>query len=73
LKLVDTGMSRADAYGIVHQLSMDSWNDGKNFRDLVRSNQTISERISADEFDSLFDYKYYVRYVDEMFEKVGLK
>lgn len=73
LKLVDTGMSRVDAYGIVHQLSMDSWNDGKNFRDLVRSNQTISERISADEFDSLFDYKYYVRYVDEMFEKVGLK
>ena len=37
------------------------------------SSLTKTDMDSADEFDSLFDYKYYVRYVDEMFEKVGLK
>ena len=28
--------------------------------------------LSAEELETLFDYKYYLRHVDEVFERLGL-
>ena len=72
LALVEKGLSRDDAYAIVHRLSMESWNEESDFRDLVRSSGELSDRLSPDEIEGLFDYGYYVRHVDEIFERVGL-
>ena len=72
LAMVKKGVSREDAYGAVHRLSMQSWDDGKDFRELVRTDPKIAKRLSTEELDDLFDYKYYVRHVDEVFHRVGL-
>jgi len=72
LELVDTGLAREEAYGISHRLAMRSVDEGKDFRDLVRSDPSIDGRLSSAKLDEVFDYGYYVRHVDEIFERVGL-
>ena len=73
LAMIDEGASRDDAYGVVHRLAMDSWDNGKDFRELLRGSSNVTDRLSSAELEGLFDYKYYVRHVDEIFQRVGLK
>ena len=72
LAMVEKGASREDAYGVIHRLSMVSWDEGKDFRDLLRSDPEVTRQLSPTELEDLFDYKYYVRHVDETFDRVGL-
>ncbi len=72
LAMVEKGMTRGDAYALVHRRSMESWEEGKDFRDLVRADPDVSGWLSAEKLETLFDYEYYVRHVDEIFERVGL-
>ena len=72
LAMVEKGASREDAYAAAHRLAMRSSDEGKDFRELVRSDPDIADRLAPAELDELFDYSYYVRHVDEIFERVGL-
>ena len=72
LALVDKGVSREDAYAVVHRRSMESWEDGKDFRGLLDADPEVTSHLSPTELESLFDYEYYVRYVDEIFQRVGI-
>ena len=72
LAMVEKGTSREGAYATMHRLSMSSWDDSKDFRELVRSDSEVSALLPPSELDSLFDYGYYVRHVDEIFGRVGL-
>ena len=69
--MIEKGFAREKAYSIVHDLSMNSWNENKDFRDLVRNNQIITSTLQSDEIEDLFNYKYYVRYVDEVFSRLN--
>ena len=73
LALVEKGMAREEAYQIAHSRAMESWENDLDFRDLVRSDPEVSSRLTAQELDELFDYKYFVRYVNETFERVNIK
>ena len=72
LAMVEKGASREDAYAAAHRLAMRSSDEGKDFRELVRSDPDIADRLAPAELDELFDYSYYVRHIDEIFERVGL-
>ena len=77
LELVDKGLSREDAYKIVQTNAMRCWAeinlpDGCDFRDLLKSDSTVGAYLSASEMESLFDYGYYTRYVDDTFRRLGL-
>ena len=72
LALVERGLPREGAYGIVHALAMESWERGVDFRELLRASGQITDHLPASEMDGLFDYSYYVRHVDHLFRRVGL-
>ncbi|MCS5669139.1 MAG: adenylosuccinate lyase [Dehalococcoidia bacterium] len=72
LALVEKGMAREDAYQIVQSNAGRSWEEKKDFRDLIRADKKTGEYFSASEFDELFDYGYYTRYIDETFARLGL-
>jgi adenylosuccinate lyase len=72
LFLVDKGLAREDAYKIVQSNASRTWEENKDFRELLRSDPQAGEHISASEFNELFDYAYYTRYVDETFARLGL-
>ncbi len=73
LALVEKGLSREKAYEIVQRNSMKTWDEGGDFRALIQSDPDVAALLSPDALDGLFDYRYYVRFVNEVFERVGLK
>ena len=72
LLLVEKGLSRERAYKIVQESAMKTWDENRDFRELVRSHPDVSAILSCEELDSLFDYSYYVRYVDDIFKRINL-
>ena len=72
LALVDKGLVREDAYEIVQANATRCWEEGLDFRDLLRADRRIGKHLSPPELDELFDYGYYTRYIDETFVRLGL-
>ncbi len=72
LELVDKGMAREDAYAIVQRNAAVGWDQGEDFRQLIKSDKETATYLSERELDELFDYGYYTRYVDETFQRLGL-
>ena len=72
LALVERGLSRDSAYEIVQRNSMRAWDGGQDFRELVKADPDIGAKLSSEALDDLFGYDYYIRYVDDIFERVGL-
>ena len=72
LELVDKGMAREAAYAIVQRNAAVGWDQGEDFRQLIKSDQETATYLSESELDELFDYGYYTRYVDETFQRLGL-
>ena len=72
LSLVDKGIAREEAYKIVQSNASRSWEEKADFRDLLRADPVAGQHLSSSDFDELFDYGYYTRYVDETFARLGL-
>jgi adenylosuccinate lyase len=70
LELTRKGVSREDAYAIVQPLAMRVWDEGANFRDLVMNDRQITDKLSREELDELFDVNKQLRNVDKIFKRV---
>lgn len=72
LALINTGLSREEAYKIVQVNAMKVWQEGEDFLTLLKGDNRVNERLDASKIDSLFDYDYYIRHVDTIFQRLGL-
>jgi adenylosuccinate lyase len=73
LALIDKGLSRQIAYKMVQRNAMATWNsDTKKFQTLLKADKEVMAVLTAAELESLFDYNYYLRYVDDVFTRLGL-
>ncbi len=70
LALTQAGMSREDAYQAVQTNAMESWREGKNFADLLKTDPVIGACLSAEKLDDLFDLEYHTKHVDTIFKRV---
>jgi adenylosuccinate lyase len=68
----EKGLSREEAYEIVQHNAMRAWDEGDDFRRLLKSDPRAAEHLAGAELDELFDYGYYTRYVDDNFRRIGL-
>lgn len=73
LKLIDTGMSREEAYDLVQPYTAKAWDEQTQFRPLLESDKTIMSRLSKEDLDDAFDYHWHLRHVDDIFKRVGLE
>ncbi len=72
LALIDKGLSRQQAYEAVQRNATKSWQGNKNFLTLLKADPAVTGKLPEAELETLFDYKYYLRYVDEIFQRLGL-
>ena len=72
LKLINTGMSREEAYDMVQKLTAKSWNEHIQFKELVQDSK-IADILPQEEIDDAFDYHYHLRYIDDIYKQVGLE
>jgi len=70
LKLVESGMTRENAYAAVQRNAMASWERGLPFRDLLRQDGEIIARIGDVELDEAFRVENFLRHVDYIFQRV---
>ena len=72
LALIEKGLSRQKAYELVQQNAMKAWKGNKDFLSLLKADPEVTATLPQGELEPLFDYQYYLRYVDEIFERLGL-
>ncbi len=72
LALIDKGLSRQKAYELVQRNAMKSWKGGKNFLSLLKADPEVIASLPPEELEPLFDEQYYLRYIDEIFQRLGL-
>lgn len=73
LKLVDTGMSREDAYRLTQKNAHAAWNvAGGDFRANLLADPEVGGVLSAAEIESCFDVADYLRNVPAIYERFGL-
>ncbi len=70
LALVDSGLSRDEAYRLVQGHALRAWEEELDFPGLARSDPAIGERLDAATLDSIFDLGHYARHVDTVFERL---
>jgi adenylosuccinate lyase len=70
LDLARAGLSREDAYALVQEAAMETWESGKSFEETVRARKGITEKLDAATLDSVFDLDHYLREVDTIFARV---
>ncbi|MGX7091592.1 adenylosuccinate lyase [Hutsoniella sourekii] len=72
LKLVDHDLSREEAYDLVQPLTAKSWDQQRDFRQLVEADTEITNRLSPEAIEDAFDYHYHLSRVDEIFDRLEL-
>jgi adenylosuccinate lyase len=72
LLLVEHGVDRDAAYDAVQRNSMRSWDEELDFRELIKTDPAVSEKVSAEALDDLFDYNFYLGHVDHIYKRVGI-
>ena len=72
LALIEKGLTREEAYKMVQDNAMKAWEKRKSFLSLLEADGRITAHLNKKELNSLFDYNYYLKYVDTIFERLGL-
>ncbi|MEM6383849.1 MAG: adenylosuccinate lyase [Pseudomonadota bacterium] len=70
LALTQAGVSREDSYRLVQRNAMKVWNDGKDFFDELNADKDVTQHLSRDALEDLFDLGYHTKHVDTIFERV---
>jgi adenylosuccinate lyase len=70
--LIDKGLSRQEAYELVQRNAMKAWRQKTSFLYLLKADTEITAQLSELELASLFDYGYFLRHVDKVFQRLGL-
>jgi adenylosuccinate lyase len=69
LALAAKGLSRERAYEVVQKSAMEAWRGRKDLASLLWKDREVRSRLSREEFDELFDIRYYLKSVDVIFDR----
>jgi adenylosuccinate lyase len=72
LALVEAGLSRDAAYGLVQRNALAAWDEERDFAELVALDPDITMRLDADALARAFDLGDALRHVDVIFERLGI-
>jgi adenylosuccinate lyase len=70
LALTQKGMAREDAYRLVQENAMRSWQGEGQLIDLLKANPKVTKLLAAGELEELFDLDYHLKEVDRIFARV---
>ena len=67
------GFAREQAYDTVQPVAMKAWSEGIPYIELLRENPVIRENLTPEELEGCFTLDYYMKNVDYIFERNGIK
>ncbi|RQD75280.1 MAG: adenylosuccinate lyase [Candidatus Syntrophonatronum acetioxidans] len=72
LTLVDKGLSREKAYEIVQKQAMKSWEEGKDFKELLYQDPEVKNIFNREELEACFNPLDQLKGTDFIFKRLGL-
>src|SRR4030043_134581 len=72
IALIDKGLSRQEAYKLVQRNAMKAWKERTSFLGLLMADTEEMAHLPGKELKSLFDYNYFTKHVDKVFQRLGL-
>ena len=69
LKLIETGLTREDAYKIVQRNALDAFENDGNFKQNLLEDKDVTSRLSSDEITSLFDKGEFLKNIEEIYSR----
>jgi adenylosuccinate lyase len=73
LMLIEKGITREDAYSVVQENAMKSWDTGREFKELILEDKRIAGKINRRDTERIFDPKKVLKNVNYIFRNVGIK
>jgi adenylosuccinate lyase len=70
LKLIERGMSREDAYGVVQGNAMRSWNEGADFKQLLLKDNKVMSFMNSRDIEDAFKIENFLKHIGFIFERV---
>ncbi|MGV6820393.1 MAG: adenylosuccinate lyase [Parvularcula sp.] len=70
LALTQKGVSREDSYRLVQRNAMKVWAERRPLIEFLKNDEEVSNVLSADELEELFDLDYHTKHVDTIFSRV---
>ncbi|RMG72995.1 MAG: adenylosuccinate lyase, partial [Nitrospirae bacterium] len=70
LALTEKGLTREDAYQLVQRNAMKSWQERRDFREVLREDSDVLKHLTEEEIDQIFKLDHYLRNVDFIFKRV---
>jgi len=71
LSLVEKGIPRKKAYEMIQSAAIESMDQNIDFQEVIKNNIIINENLSKNEIDSMFDEEYFLKYIDQIFERLN--
>ena len=68
--LIDQGLDRDEAYDIIQKLAYQSIDTNQSFKSLIEDDKRLRNYIQKEDINRMFDVKTYLKYVDNIFDKV---
>jgi adenylosuccinate lyase len=72
IALIDKDLSRQEAYELVQRNAMKAWKQRTSFLELLKTDPEVMAHLPERELKSLFDYNYFIKHVDKVFQRLGL-
>ncbi|WP_168464838.1 adenylosuccinate lyase [Wolbachia endosymbiont of Ctenocephalides felis wCfeT] len=70
LELVNSGLTREEAYKIVQSNAMKVKQNNSDFLTELKTDKFLLEIINTEKLESLFDFAYYTKHIDHIYSKV---
>lgn len=73
LALIKKGLTREASYDLIQPLALEAYNDGLSYKSLLEKDSKVKELLTTEEINELFDPKYYLNNVGNIYERAGIK
>ena len=73
LELIETGLSREEAYDLVQRCAMEAWESGKPLKNVLADEALVMDRLGEKKLDDCFNPAYYLQRVDYIYRRLGLQ
>jgi adenylosuccinate lyase len=70
LALVESGLTREEAYAVVQRNAMKAWDEERSLADLLAADPEVSRRLDSERLGELFDPAWYARHAATVMERV---
>lgn len=71
LALIDSGLTRDEAYRVVQECAMDAWRTRTHLRELLAKNSEVSARLTPADIERCFDESRYLEHAEAVIDRLN--